>query len=147
MTDDERIASISNPQVHSGDQEHLFATIEEEIRLLGNSFCYQTLKWIYPGDGVEINWVTDRPQKPVFLWRNRYIHSQSDDSADVISALAARMKLVPGRASALTDGELKSSFAIAVNPSSGTDRRMKVHWRFPTPQRSMCRLSKAKRFY
>ena len=72
LTDEERIASISNPEVHSGSKEHLFATLEEESQLLGNSFCYQVLKWLYPDEGVQLKWVTGRPQKPVLIWRNRY---------------------------------------------------------------------------
>ena len=106
LTDEERIASISNPEVHSGSQEHLFATLEEESQLLGNSLCYQTLKWLYPDEGVELKWVTGRPQKPVLLWRNRYI-TCTDGFSEITSALAARMKLGPERASALTDGGLQ----------------------------------------
>jgi hypothetical protein len=71
FTDEERIASISDPDVHSGSREQLYASFEQESQQLGNLFCYQTLRWLYPDDGAELDWVSIRAEKPVLQWRHR----------------------------------------------------------------------------
>jgi len=72
VTEEERIASISNPEVHSGSRELLYASFEQETQQLGNLFCYETLRWLYPDDGAELDWVTGRSENPVVKWRQRY---------------------------------------------------------------------------
>ena len=72
FTDEEkRIVSISNPDVHSGSQEHHSASLEHESQQLGNLFCHQCLKVLYGDKGVQLNWVTGRAEKPVLKWRHR----------------------------------------------------------------------------
>ena len=69
--EERRIASISNPEVNSGGKETLYASMEQESQQLGNIFCHQTLRWLFSNEGVALDWVTGRSQKPVVKWRQR----------------------------------------------------------------------------
>jgi len=71
--EEKRIASISNPEVHSGNKEQLYASLEQESQQLGNLFCHQTIRWLFSSEGVELGWVVGRPKKPVLKWRQRYL--------------------------------------------------------------------------
>ena len=73
--EERRIASISNPEVNSGNKETLYASLEQETQQLGNLFCHQTIRSLFSSEGVEIDWVVGRFKKPVLKWRQRYTFS------------------------------------------------------------------------
>ena len=86
FTDEERIASISDPEVHSGSREQLYASFEQETQQLGNLFCYETLRWMYPDDGAQLEWVRGRSRKPVLKWRQRHSPLESSTGFSDMSA-------------------------------------------------------------
>jgi hypothetical protein len=70
--EERRIASVSDPTKSSTGGEYFYAALEVESQIFGNLFCKEIMASLYM-DGMELDWVKNRPQNPTIRWRHMFV--------------------------------------------------------------------------